>query len=88
MADDQVGMTSGGNPYLDRPLPKNRSWWRRFSRHVPADRHELVRCLQCNRLLWLDGKEIHSEAHLGHKFMQTTHGTWWDFLRLKLGLIR
>ena len=47
---------------------------------------QLIRCQNCQKIMWRDGTEI--RAHAGHRLALATEGTVWDFLRLKCNLIR
>lgn len=59
-----------------------RRWWRRLFLPIePTPGRELMRCRTCYRLFWSD----RPEAHIGHMSSLATDGSWWEFIRVKLG---
>jgi hypothetical protein len=46
----------------------------------------LVRC-NCNRIMWLKAPNKIKKHHTGHVMRPLEHGTFFEFLQLKLGLI-
>jgi len=47
----------------------------------------LLRC-QCGELWWEDSPQEIMERHDGHRSKPAMGGTWWEFLKVKMGLIK
>jgi hypothetical protein len=48
----------------------------------------LLRCA-CGKLLWRDSPNDVKAQHVGHGELKAAiQGTWWEMLKLKLGLIK
>jgi len=67
------------------------SWWRRLlaphdARGEASERRLLLRCKQCNSLLWKGGSA--TGEHVGHRLEVAVGGTWWEFVRMKMGWIK
>ena len=62
-------------------------WWKRiFAPYEETNGRKLMRCFQCTTLMWSNGEEI--KKHGGHKVVLAIGGSFWEFLRVKLGWIR
>lgn len=48
----------------------------------------LFRCDTCGELFWEDSPQEIQRRHLGHYYRLAVNGTWWEWLKLRLGLIR
>jgi hypothetical protein len=56
--------------------------------HKADGRHMLLRCA-CGKLLWRDSPNDVKAQHVGHGELKAAiQGTWWEMLKLKLGLIK
>ena len=58
----------------------------------PYDQYEegrtLLRCQDCRELIWKDSPNEVFERHAGHRFKEAIGGTFWEWCKIKLGLIR
>ena len=57
-----------------------------FSKHDSKDRI-LMRC-ECGSLFWEDAPQDVLKCHDGHRFSAAMSGSCWEFVKMKVGLIR
>ena len=58
-----------------------------FKPVTTAEDNRLLRC-SCGDLLWMKSPQQIMAQHAGHQMRVASKGSWWEGLKLKMGLIK